>query len=323
MADSKIRELIRILFDESAKTGRDGLSMMQVLKTLYLVKMELPDENPLKQSLAYYWYLRGPTSNVIYYEIKNMKKDGMICHPCKDSETYCLAADILPDASVHDKDMSHASLLIAKHVNSFTGMENMIRDVYDGYSPFQFYTAYNLDFRNKFEEYCRCVLGSKGEDHAHMRNGVLESFDMALLALPAGREFFEFRLLCNDFSKSLRVLLMTELSFDEDMEDDFESARHLCGKVWTAFAYNARLYAYDSHYGQFIQTWKHKCNAVMKNLQDRIKDFSDSVDRLPVPEEELGNEAEKVMYKIEHGKMPASGTRTIEEYRKIVDKMCR
>ncbi|RNJ78184.1 MAG: hypothetical protein D9C04_07625 [Nitrosopumilus sp. B06] len=322
MADSKIRELIRVLFDEFAKTGRDNLSVMQILKTLYLVKMELPDENPLKQRLAYYWYLKGPTSNVIYCEIKDMEKDGMICHPYKDSEMYCLAADTPPDIT-HDEIMSHTSSLITKHVNSFTSMENMIRDIYDGYSPFPFYTAYNLDFRNKFEEYCRYVLGSKGGDHMHMRNDVLESFDMALLALPARREFFEFRLLCNDYSKSLHVLLMTDLSFDEDMEDDFESARHLCGKIWTAFAYNARLYAYDQHYDQFIQAWKHKCNAVMKNLQDRIKDFSDSVDRLPVPEEKLSDEVEKIMYKIEHDKMSASGTHTIGEYRKIIDKMCR
>lgn len=321
MIDLEILELVRTVFIEFEKTAKSNLSKKQILKTLYLVKMDLPDENPLKEKLAYYWYLQGPTSNVIYSVIEHMKDSDMVRRSgYKNSEMYKLAVDI-PQNITHDKYMSQALQLITKHVDSFINVRDMVADVYARYSPFEFYTTYNLDFKKRFENYCNDVL-HYNFDHTLIRDEILDIFDTALLDIPAKKEFFEFELACNDYSKSLHVLLMTNLTFDEHIKDDYVSARDLCDEIWTTFAYTARLYAHDHHYEQSMPNWKSQCDKTMKHLNANMKKFSDSVDRLPVPEENLSEEAEAIMKDLDDGKMPSSGN-TVQEYRKIIENLSR
>ena len=144
-----------------------------------------------------------------------------------------------------------------------------------------------------------------------------------MLALPEGEDFFEFRLICNDYSKSLYVLLATPLAFDDRVEQDLRHARDLCCTIWAAFAHSARIHAHDPYYDKDVAGWTAKRDAIMASLRSGIRDFSDSVDRLPVPRENLSHDARKALAEFEAGRTSVSDARPVDEHIRAIDGFCK
>ena len=89
-----VQEAIRVAVHRLSKGGNVGVTKKHILKALFLAKERLPDDNSVKRDLAYYWYMEGPYSEVVYANLEQMVKDGLV-KPRKTSksETYRLAPE--------------------------------------------------------------------------------------------------------------------------------------------------------------------------------------------------------------------------------------
>ncbi len=154
-----IKELIRLVFHNFSKKGKVNLSKKQVLKILYQVKMELPQDNTIKDKLAYYWYKNGPFSQVFHNNFEDMKNN-QIQHVDKPQlEIYKYSEEYLRKRFVDvTEDIVESRTIIANKVEQFVNMNNLINDVYSKYAPTKFYISYNIDFRNKFDNFCSYIL---------------------------------------------------------------------------------------------------------------------------------------------------------------------
>lgn len=54
------------------KKDYKGSTKFNILKILFKLKKELPDNNPLKENIPYYWYLHGPYSDVVDHDLKSL-----------------------------------------------------------------------------------------------------------------------------------------------------------------------------------------------------------------------------------------------------------
>ncbi|RNJ75048.1 MAG: hypothetical protein EB830_06820 [Nitrosopumilus sp. H13] len=288
-----IQELIQFTFTEFAKTGILDMTENQILGVLYLVKTDLPDDDPLKQKLAYYWHVSGPSSDVVCSAL-----DQMISKTILQTQGLYRLSDTCKQ-STHNGSMSNALNLVAKHVSAFTNPDDMIRNVYK-HSPFLFYTAYKLNFKKKFEDYCSHILGN--DKYTCSLDEVLVLFRTATLALRAEDGFSDFEMIYNKYSRALYILLETDPSFDEHIEKDFDLARELCNEIWITFAHQVRIHAHDPYYERLINDWRAQSDSKTSNLKDMVDKFSDSVSRLPMPEKRLYRETEETINDIDQGK---------------------
>ena len=322
MDSTGVQEVLRVVFDQFARAGRHALSKRQILKTVYLAKMDLPDENPLKQQLAYYWYLHGPTSDVVYSALGQMLASKTVSVRQGDYDLYTFSKDLHRRIADHDDSMSEMSLIIIKHVRSFTNMNSMVRDVYVRHSPFQFHISYKLDFKDRFEAFCRQVINLDDGARIHGTD-ILESFRDATLDLCEDKKFFDFEILYNEYSRALHILLDADLVADKRYKKSFELAGSLCDKIWTAFAHNARIHAHDQYYDKFVSNWKCECSKTMEKLQEDLREFSEAVSALHIPVKRLSKELGTIVDKIEREKTPVSEARPADEYLKTIDNLCK
>lgn len=274
-----VRDLIITAFAAHAEKGRRRLSLKQVLKALYLAKMDLPDGNRIRDALPYYWYLSGPTSDLVYKEFTGMMAEGIVRRvPHSAYEMFSLAGGV--GAPKHEGDAARAAERVRFHAAGFKSVDRMLRDVYKN-APYGFYTAYRLDFMPLLERHCDARIHYEGGADG-TREMALEALTGAVVEIPAGAEFTRFRLAISSYARSLRVLLQDDGMYDEHVPRDIEAARRLCDMVWTAFAYHACIYRHDPYYESKVGRWRDRLDEHMGSLEAEAAAFEESVDRIPV-----------------------------------------
>ena len=91
--DEIVQEMIRTAVQAlPGKRRNKQVTKKQILKVLFRAKEMLPDENPVKDCLAFYWYLEGPFSEIIHSNIESLAARGVLRRGKTDrAETYVLA----------------------------------------------------------------------------------------------------------------------------------------------------------------------------------------------------------------------------------------
>ena len=77
VAQEMVRAAVRRLAD---KRGRPCATEKEILGVLFKTKMNLPDGNPVKKDLAYYWHLEGPHSEVVYDALYGLAASGAVSY---------------------------------------------------------------------------------------------------------------------------------------------------------------------------------------------------------------------------------------------------
>ena len=70
-----VQELICVSMQRQPGSTRSTTTKREILKTLFLAMERLPDKNPAKHSLAFYWYKDGPYSEVIESNLQMLVAD--------------------------------------------------------------------------------------------------------------------------------------------------------------------------------------------------------------------------------------------------------
>lgn len=251
--DAIVLEMIRIAMQRlSTKQNHPYVTKKKILKMLFQARERLPDKNPVKSHLAYYWYRDGPYSENISDGIRQLVRDNIIKISKTDSaETYRLVPEraLLPLVD-YDDHVDEAGSEISRVVGEGTHVGGMLRNIYAA-APFKLYGAYNLEFKPKFESHCDAILNRRESRYA---NGyILNLLDDAVLAYPPPPKFMEHRRVFMDFAKMLNALLRSDtLSTRTDL---LKPLWALSRKVWDVFAYGVRIYHHDPYYDYRVDEW--------------------------------------------------------------------
>ena len=312
-AEPPVRDLVVSAFLAHAEHGRGQLGPRQILDTLYLAKMDLPEGSRIRDTLPYYWYLDGPASDLVCAELERMVADGIVRRvPGAGHAVYCLAGSARPALG---GDAGVLADLVAGHAGRFASADKMARGVYARHAPHAFYAAYKLGFMPPLERYCGEFLHCGGPADVS-RDRVLDALADAILEIPAGKEFMRFNFAMSSYSRSLRVLLQSDEPYDDHVDADLESARALCGMLWTAFAYHACIQSHDPYYRDHVPGWTARLDRYMVRLEKEMGAFEKSMDRIPVLET-LGEETLDVMRRYEAGEYSSAKSYRASDYLKI------
>ncbi len=294
--DPVIKELIRLVFHNFSKKGRINLSKKQILKILYLVKMELSQNNTIKYKLAYYWYKNGPFSQVFYDNFEDMKDNQIQFVDNSQLEIYKYSEGHLRKRLVDvTDDIEESRTIIANKVKQFVNMNNLINDIYSKYAPTKFYISYNIDFRNKFDNFCSYILDSRkiSLKNRYKKTDVDEFLSEAIIDLPKTELFFQFRCIFNDFSKAFYELLDIKSDYNKNEKKLLQNARELYDDIWNVFSYGIRIEEHDEFYNQYEESWNDKYSEEITKLEKNINLFSNSVFKLTQNNIKFNSELDK------------------------------
>lgn len=263
-----IQELIRTVIQRlSKKRPGVGISRKKILKVLYQVKKTMPDDNPLKKKLAYYWYLEGPFSTVVYENVDLLEARNVVT---KSRETYKLVKQHVPSPLFvpSGEYVDSAKKEIGRVCEEFVNIDDAVEGIYDNDAPYAWYRTYKLEFMPKFESYCKAELEER--DNRYHNKDIEDRLDDAVLDYPALPEFAEHRMIFMDFAKMLNALLnSTNLSSDKRREM-LHALGPMAEKIWKAFAERTRIEHHDDYYAGDVERWKIAYNDHISDLDREI-----------------------------------------------------
>ena len=132
-----VQEAIRITMQRLPK---NSVTKKHILKVLFLARERLPDDNHIRHDLAYYWYMEGPYSEVVYANLDHMQEDGLVkIRRTGRSETYRLDPDRALMPIIHDTAMDAAKREIGRMASEFSDVHTAVSHTYEK-APFKWYT---------------------------------------------------------------------------------------------------------------------------------------------------------------------------------------
>lgn len=264
-----VREMVRAaILRLSNKRGRASVTKKEILKVLFKTKARLPDDNPVKGHLAYYWYLEGPYSDRIYASLDDLVHSGVVTRNKTDQhETYRLKPRLSrkPLAPPSD-DLDAARRELDEVVADFVNVGDMVRETYKD-APYEWYTAYNLEFKPKFENYCNTVLRSRPARYTP--KDVSDWLERMVLDYPPLPTFIEHRRIVMDFSKMLHAVIESDPRHKH--QDILRELFEMSNKIWAVFAYGVRLEHHDEYYDGRVDGWREKYLQAVAKLDEDVQ----------------------------------------------------
>ena len=291
--DVLVQEMIRIAMQRISKAqDHPYVSKKKILKVLYRAKECMSDDNPVKNHLVYYWYKDGPYSEMIYANIDQLVSGGRITAHRRDaSETYKLVPEYeLQPLMTHDSDIDEAGREISQVADKFVNIHDMVRDIY-ARAPYKWYSAYNLEFKPKFESHCNAILD--GHQSAHTNDDILNWLDDAVLDYPPLPKFMEHRRIFMDFAKMLNSFLRSDSS--RTRKDLLETLQILSDRVWEVFAYGVRVDCHNDYYDDRVDDWKAAYAKKIDDLDGEVREHIKKFDVAVVDDRRLAPEVEDMI----------------------------
>lgn len=262
-----VQETIRVAIQRLSKGGKANVTKKHILKTLFLAKKRLPDDNQVKRALAYYWYMEGPYSEVVYANLDLMVENGLVTRrKTATSETYRLAPERALQPVTTDADLDTARDEIGLVASEFSNVHIAVTKAYET-APFKWYITYNQEFRPKLASYCEEILADlESRRSAH---DTLERLDDAVLDYPTDRAFIGHRAVFMDYAKMLNAFLRWDSHHTR--KDMMKLLRNLSDSIWTAFARGVRIYHHDQYYDDCVDSWETLYKRQLADLDHTIR----------------------------------------------------
>lgn len=258
----------------SSDNQRDHpITKKQILKVLLKTKKLLPDANPVKGYLAYYWYVDGPYSEVIYNNIDKLVSMGVVNrHKTDKYETYKLAPArsfvplILPNGHV-----DIAKEIVSQVAKTFSNVETAIDEIY-AEAPFHWYVAYHRKFQPRFKSYGKALLD--GRENMFSKDEISDCLDDAVLEYPGTPGFIGHQRIFMDFSKMLNSFFYSSKSGTDICNELLRALLPLADRIWKVFAEGVRIVYHDDYYNDKVEEWKNAYKSSIDTLDSDIIQYT-------------------------------------------------
>ena len=265
--DKNIAELIRVSL--MASPEESSMSRRHIVKTLYLTKNSLPEDNRLIHSLPFYWYKQGPFSKNVYDTIHEMVKSSLLKKGKFTTGPYKLNPDLNKPQVEYDDDMQEAVSTVTETIERLPDLPRKIDEIYKD-APYEWYQTYSMEFMNVFKKYHANVTKSRvGNFEPSNTKTLLESLEGTEYTAPHTQEFFDIRLAHNGFCRICNEVLATEHTHKE--KGVIKELMNLCTELWDVFAYKVRILHHDDHYDSEITSWNNKYDKELRSLKEKLE----------------------------------------------------
>ena len=264
-----VREMVRAAMSRlSSKRNRASVTKKEILKVLFKTKTRLPDGNPVKSHLAYYWYRDGPYSERVYACLDGLTRSGVVIQSRTNQyETYRLAPNHAGKPLAPSSDgLDAARRELDEVVANFVNVGDAVKETYQD-APYKWYPAYRLEFEPKFEGYCNDILSSRPA--MYTPKDVADWLDRIVLDYPPLPAFIEHRRIVMDFAKMLHAVIESDPLKHRDL---LKELLGLSGRIWNVFAYAVRLEHHDEYYDGHLDGWREKYMQAVDKLDGDIRE---------------------------------------------------
>lgn len=282
--DSRVvMEMIRLLI---SYTDGKRLTTTSIHKRLYELKRRLPDSNPVKGHLPYYWFKAGAFSEHVQEGITELGNRRIV--DVEERKNYRLIKLRTPHKRLieHDDVVESARQelqQIAKTTNRLSADQD-IRIQYEKYAPTQFYPKFRLDFMRGLEEYRKRVGGRDANPDGADR--LAKTLVEATASLPILPMLDRFKRAYFDFAYACERMLGRAGQGGKKYAELVTRANDTSIMVWDAFAYGARIIEHDKAYDSRVPGWQAKFDEeVDKLILETGKFYLDVVDAVGAGDE--------------------------------------
>lgn len=122
-------------------------------KLLFAVRAALPENNPEREHLPFYWYKFGPYSEVVESSIDLLRHQGVLRDGKTQTGKTLLMLNTRPAAS--GSVCEDASAVVGRVVREFDPyhLETFVDRIYRDHAPYEFMPRYRVEFLAPFKDY--------------------------------------------------------------------------------------------------------------------------------------------------------------------------
>lgn len=283
MQNDDLKNTILFLFDEINKTEYlEGATKYNTLKIFYELKKELPEEHPLKEYFAFYWYLHGPFSEHIVAKIEKMVGKYLTKEPQphKKYDLYKIKSDI--------KVKLYNPELIDDEVRKIIGkllqrkiFFNIEKIVYED-APYPFMSLYKTDFLKIIKNYNYSVLN--GNENQNLLEEAVTKCYKCEGKLPFESYYSTYEDLFSEYLTSLDKLYRNEM-MPNYLYDVYKKSMinktngpPIYIETWNTFGYGVRVKKHEPHPDyenrKKLDNWDHIYKGHLEEFDSNVKKFS-------------------------------------------------
>lgn len=286
--DLAIEEIIRLCLLYRAKKGL-ATTRTGVVKSLYELKRNLPDDNSLKEKLAYYWFKAGPFSENVVAALDKMISTNIVSKiPNHDYELYTLNPEYTGKRlCTHNTELIQAREILSRIIDNMRpfSIDNEIKSQYENDAPSRFYPNFKLEFLKELNLYCRRLEFATDQKNRKELLEKQENLGKLILdstvSLPPDSLFSDFKRMYFDFETAFtRLLKINPKSITNEHIQLIKESLELGAKIWDTFAYGARIIKHDAAYDDRISDWKRDFVTQVQVLAPEVNGFYNTVSKI-------------------------------------------
>ncbi len=244
------------------------ISETKLQKILYKVKMTMSDDNPLKGSIPYYWYLHGPYSTYLKDQKEKMITEGNISSRSISEGTVFTASSMRLVNHSDNSELLEARKIIDEILDesSSTSTQSIMDDVYRNLSPSKFY----LSFKNEFQASLKSFFDDPSKRQTSEQ--LLDMLEKSFGDLPNATLFRNYKYLLRDFTELLSHILK-----NDSLKEYSSILKSIVKTIFETFAFGIRIKFHDEYYDGEIESWTNEFNNSVIDLESKITKFAISL----------------------------------------------
>lgn len=260
--ENTVTDLIAYLFYE-LKSRNMPVSEFNMQKLIYKIKMDLGEKHELYSKLPFYWYLKGPYSDVVTESFNSFMP---MCNIINGSFIY--KHDVFDDYNVNNSSMSQyleiQDILQEIIVDNDFFYNQLDKEIYKDYAPYKFMYSY------KYEIYDVAMCSD-------VVNFDIDAFIDTMYHcegnLPCDIYFNEFNSLYSNLSLNMDLIFKA---------NNFEKYWNFIQKpitgMWETFAKGVRVNFKDKFYENHVDLWNKEFNRSLFELSSLINETKNLID---------------------------------------------
>lgn len=279
MVKSLIREIYSLI-------GDTQITRSALQKIIFLYTRQLSSENPIKKLLPFYWFYKGPTSDVFQqiYDEMLLSKEIIKVTKAEDLNIYKSNKNLKSYVNTNFININNQKTSLEDIINYYKekGFDSLLERCYDEFGPFAFSKLFNMRFRKKYDTIYSAILAERENE---WKIGIPEAcglLDACVQALPQNIEFdcynYYFRLFSDCFHRGFKSDRFLE---DKTVRRIFSThTNEIRNDIWKNFEEIVRLLdkiGHDSGYEDKIEEWKLYADDTIKLLAPTIFFYFDYV----------------------------------------------
>lgn len=279
--DEVLGGLISHIFSEN-KSLR--IPKYSIHKVLFKLKVELPEENSIKDFLPFYWYNYGPFSEVIESKIDELKQNGTLKEYYISEGRKLLGLENEVTSS-NTNDLEEAKDLLYNIIRDvdFYNVGSFVDDIYRKYAPCNFMPLFKLDFLSLLEKYVELELLGRQILNRSMDSQNIKEMENLLYDCEAELPYDSFYKPFNNCFSSYVTSANTAFDYIKDNNDNSqylgEQVLHTAKTAWFTFAKGIRIsdIGHDEYYNSKLVYWDGQYEKSIIDFNIHVNNFNSNV----------------------------------------------